>query len=429
MKKRFLFSLVAMAAMVIGTGCSNDELFNDYSQENAIGFDTYIGRGAETRATVIDNNNLPTEGFGVFAYYTGDKTFSQMATTITPNFMYNEKVTGTISGNITTWTYSPIKYWPTTNSHKISFFAYAPYDNDGPHDINGDGNTDNNDKPFRSNIELSENTDTGAPVLTYTDNADVNQQIDLLYATPVLDQTKKNQGENVEFQFKHALSRIGFSVEALIDTKNENTDGTDDGAYTEGTTDNGTSIPSGTTITVNKVVLDGNFYESGVLHLDPTEKLWSDRKGYGAFEGYVLDGDNFESENTVVTNSKKKLNNDDSYIMIIPKNFTDNGKITVELEYTIRTTDPKLALGYSEIKNTVKTEGFNFSFEAGKAYDFVLHIGLTSVQFSASVGGWIDDDSTEKDVVVNVPLVNVSSESQNNDGAEESGSQDNGENQ
>ena len=70
MKTKNFYGWLAMAVMLVGTGCSTDEVVNDFSPKNAIQFGTYVGRDAESRATVIDATKLGTDGFGVFAYYT-----------------------------------------------------------------------------------------------------------------------------------------------------------------------------------------------------------------------------------------------------------------------------------------------------------------------------------------------------------------------
>lgn len=54
------------------------------------------------------------DSFGIFAFY-GSST--------EPNFMNNQKV----EYDGTAWTYSPIKYWPTSNNAPLTFYAYYPY--------------------------------------------------------------------------------------------------------------------------------------------------------------------------------------------------------------------------------------------------------------------------------------------------------------
>ena len=122
MKKKLL-GWLAMATMLVGTGCSTDEVVNDYSPENAIQFGTYTGRDAESRGHVIKLDQLKTEGFGVFAYYTENVNF--LEANLYPNFMYNQ---GVKHDSQKGWVYEPVKYWPNTENHLVSFFAYAPWD-------------------------------------------------------------------------------------------------------------------------------------------------------------------------------------------------------------------------------------------------------------------------------------------------------------
>lgn len=105
------------------------------AQQNAdgapINFSVYTPRNV-TRAGAagaLDNANIGTVGFGVFAYYTDDETYNSESSK--PDFMYNTQVTK----NGTKWEYNPVMYWPnefgtganSTNTDYVSFFTYAPY--------------------------------------------------------------------------------------------------------------------------------------------------------------------------------------------------------------------------------------------------------------------------------------------------------------
>ena len=116
MKKRLLVGLAALAALTL-TSCQKDLVINQVPDETPIGFATYLGRDAQTKGAVLDNTTLPTKGFGVFASYTGQAVWKANGNTI--NFMNNQIVSSTDNG--TTWTYSPLKYWPNTPGDKISF--------------------------------------------------------------------------------------------------------------------------------------------------------------------------------------------------------------------------------------------------------------------------------------------------------------------
>ena len=152
-------------------------------------------------------SSLNTEGgFGVFGCYTGLRKY--LESSVSPDFMYNEHVEWNTSSN--TWEYSPLKYWPngegdvegTTGQlpHYVSFFAYAPY-SDGKN-----GETGYCIPSYSHQGEL------GNPWVTYRLHTNVSQQVDLLCAEPLLDQTKPDKAERLKFQFKHALACVGDKV-------------------------------------------------------------------------------------------------------------------------------------------------------------------------------------------------------------------------
>lgn len=397
MKKNLLIGLAALAAVTI-TSCQKDQVINQVPQEQAIEFGTYVGRDAQTKGSVTDINTLcgNTKGFGVFAYYTGQDEFSE---TSKPNFMYNQRVYGTASGNppTYTWTYSPIKYWPNNPGDQISFFAYAPYD------VNSGVNNN-------TALEMTGNNVGGAPIITYNVKEDVSLHTDLTYA--VLDDgsiypfpknmTKPTIDSEIKLLFKHALSRIGFKVEAVIDKVNPD----DDGQLDDEEDSDEIEIATGTTIAVSSVSITGNFATSAKLNLSTGS--WSDLTNDNSTT-FTLTTNEFESVASNVSKSPVQLNKSDEYLMIVPYKFDDetpssitDGKcVEITVVYTVTTADPNLASS-SVITNTITSDPFEFNFEMGKAYNFVLHLGLNSVKFDASVSNW--DTPNGYDYSVNVPI-------------------------
>ena len=75
MNKIYLCGILAMAA-VASTSCSNEETRVNEPKSDAIEFGTYLGRDAESRASVFTTVNMKTDGFAVFASYTGQSDFS-----------------------------------------------------------------------------------------------------------------------------------------------------------------------------------------------------------------------------------------------------------------------------------------------------------------------------------------------------------------
>ncbi len=158
-KKLFLFAAAAVAlASCTETDLSGDTSFAKESTSDAIQFSAKTGNAGTTRAGYagdLTNETIKNSaaGFGVFAYYSGNKTITAWGnwenTTPTainqaPNFMYNQKVTWSQTSPTDQWNYEPVKYWPNgidaanaenspsnsateANPQYLSFFAYAPY--------------------------------------------------------------------------------------------------------------------------------------------------------------------------------------------------------------------------------------------------------------------------------------------------------------
>lgn len=115
MLKHFHLSLSLLLLLLAGglTACMNEG--NDdcgAEQGMPIEFSAAAEEGWQTR--VSGTTFSSGDKFGIFAFY-GSST--------EPNFMNNQKV----EYDGTAWTYSPIKYWPTSNNAPLTFYAYYPY--------------------------------------------------------------------------------------------------------------------------------------------------------------------------------------------------------------------------------------------------------------------------------------------------------------
>lgn len=95
-------------------------------------------------------------------------------------------------------------------------------------------------------------------------------------------------------------------------------------------------------------------------------------------------------------------------------------KITVE--YVVRTKDAHLAKGYTEaVQKITHNVAFQDAVQVNKKYNLLIHLGLTSVKFEATVSNWDLDsagtgtgnedsdgdgtpDSSDKDIDVHVPI-------------------------
>lgn len=316
-----------LAICLLATGlaaCTQNEEISSLENQKAITFDTYVGRDAATRASVIDVDALETSGFGVLGYYTED----DWAETATPNFMHNQKVSGE------DWGYEPLKYWPAEG--KISFFAYAPYDEDA---------------------ELSLNTAAGTPTLKYTIPTTIAGQKDLLVAGAQKNQT----GNTVNFTFKHALSRIGFGVK-LAD---------------------GSAVDNQTTIAFSSIALKADFYPSATLtlDLDGSDDVQWGTPTPATNVTYTLNNTNDATDNIAdiaLSTDIAPINNTSSYLMVLPQDFSGVGdEMEITANFSLSTTDANL-VGNKFTANYEFAGKVALELEAGMAYTIVLVLGKTS---------------------------------------------------
>ena len=205
MKDRYVIGTLWLLAWLLAIACSPVE--RELEQEQVpVSFSAVVaGDMPATKAVnMADETGLKGTGFGVFACYTGLHPYA--ASNPTSNFMYNQKVRwdNAAPGR---WVYEPVKYWPSGEGEAtgtgtgetpqyVSFFAYAPY-------------SDGTSECIPAFNLFQEQTN---PWLLYCLAADVADQVDLLYAEPLLDQTKPSINSKLEFSFKHALACVGDEV-------------------------------------------------------------------------------------------------------------------------------------------------------------------------------------------------------------------------
>lgn len=351
MDKKFVMGIAAMAALTL-VSCSSDDLdsFSDNSSKNeAISFDGYLGRSAVavngSRGSEETVTNLQTDGFGVFGNYSKD------ATTAYGNSLFdNQQVTYDKSATpAAKWTYSPLKFWPS-DGH-IDFLAYAPYDK-------------------------STTLTGGSKIENFTVSKTIADQKDLLWtnATSQITADVTSSKKKVNFQFHHALSRLGYTVNLT-------------GDYSSNSENKATFTLKKITLAGSSDGKNGAFYESGTIDLSTQnnkEGLWSNQTGKQKFDWSSVD----KPVTYVNPTEKKPVSNlDTEYLFVIPQDFSQTkteenpnvDELYVIVEYTIHYQDGKEQTNkvYKQIKR---------HFLQGKAYNLNLTLGLP-IEFDVDVTG------------------------------------------
>ena len=286
------------------------------------------------------------EGFGVFGHYkeTDGQEFGH-------DLFNNQQVTYKASA----WTYSPLKFWPAQGH--IDFLAYAPYD------------SKYNDKVSNDNQKID-----------FTVNSTIKDQKDLLWANNAVNQTMANNSKNkVKFQFKHALSRLGYSVKLYGDYTSNNVKFTLKEITLTG------SDPKSTTASTTETAKA--FYTDGTIDLSTGN--WEKHTAAGKQD--FINWFSGTQDVTSATESEPFKNSESDYLFVIPQDFSEAGtdNLYVIVEYTITYTSGVPATVTNRVYKQLKQK-----FEPGKAYMLNLTLGLP-IEFDAEVTPWGEDNSIE----------------------------------
>lgn len=330
MKKKLFLGLLAAAAVSF-TACQKNEVISEMPQDEAISFNTYLGRGAQTKGSIVEIDQLKTQGFGVFAYYTGQNTMTAYASDpgipANPNFMNNVQVTYQTDA----WKYTGTKYWPKNESEKLSFYAYGPYDNSNDNAISIDAASKK-------------------PVLTYTVNNEISKHMDVLFTPAQEDKTVENKNGNMAFV--HALSRVEFEVKTA-------------------------STYSDYTINLASVTLSGNIHPSGTLALGGNTANWN--KADATSKTFSI------TDERVITSTPRRVETTEGtpdYIMILPQDFTGAGdELNLNVKYNVKYGSETAVL------NDVDEE-VSINLLQGYAYKIIINISMDEVTFEASMTPW-----------------------------------------
>ena len=174
----------------------------------------------------IDNAGLQTEGFGVYAFYTGDEEYSA-AKDSTEYAKYGLVLNNRQFSYVgSEWTNSgKAEFWPTFPGENLSLFAYAPWGQwNGKVQYDGKVPSIKYDDYVAQNLSVSE----------------LEKQKDLLWGTNTSGNPHKNVEKDdydpegiVDFHFRHAVAKVHFNVKGTLpgEARSQITTGTSSNSY------------------------------------------------------------------------------------------------------------------------------------------------------------------------------------------------------
>ncbi len=353
--KRFFFSLIALSAAAIG--CTQSAMLETPDLGGMeVSFSPYTGRTPESKATSIENVAGLANGGGFNVYCFLNQEGKEPTV-----YLDNEKVESKDNGS--TWAYTNLIYWPTAEGSSLDFVAYS---------TNGVG----------KGLEVSEDG------FTFTVANDIANQIDLL-ATAYQAGNTLAGGSSVTLKFYHLLSRVGFKIQASQTDDNRKIKITN--LALKG------KMPKVGTLTFADFTATGSESVSPVLSPSTAAKDYNP-DGYTLISSPIV----FDS-NTNVTNID--LGTSGRYLMIMPHRNDDDDHY-IKVTYAIGTeTDGKTI--YSTEKEVELDLPSDFTFVAGRAYEFVLQISTSKLSFEIDEQEWDEDDydnDADKDNNQDFPL-------------------------
>lgn len=188
--RQILLRACILAAAVFILSCTPNHFSND---KDAVPIEFASDFQVELRSSDRSGGFLKDDRIGVLAYYVpSGEVWDEYKAVAKPDFMYNVP----LSYDGTSWSYSPVMYWPQAEGASLNFYVYSPYSD-------GMGTT---------GVKLSKESDSGEPSFEFILNESAD--VDLMVA--------ENEGSTaadgpVELRFKHVLGKLQFRFNVSVE--------------------------------------------------------------------------------------------------------------------------------------------------------------------------------------------------------------------
>lgn len=343
--KKIIFAFVALTTGMVSCTVTDESAENGGMENERLSFSTYVNMN--TRAldkSVFVNGDV----LGINACLSE----GELDGNFTNNFMVNEALTKNDEGR---WTYENAKFWPANTDNRVSFVASYPKIDP----VISEGRCS-----FDFEVKSTAPTQEDFMWSTITDahRSDRNGT----YQNGVFEDPATTPVSDVVLHFRHALSRVVFSVKAA--------------AYY-----------GGATITVTDITLN-NLYGAGTYTLSNTLSRGEWTMSGEQDHSYVA----LENgTNTAVYNEYRTVG---TSLLLMPQVLsTEEGNAsTVTIRYTVNYAAPERVV-MEERTFSLATPSLlsGNTWEQDKVYNYQFNIALDMITFDAVVDGWGDSENTE----------------------------------
>lgn len=356
-------AVCAFAGLMITTSCSSSDDNSSADEQDgggrAISFrmDESLFRGTVTAAADLKK-------IGVFGY-SHTANFADDLANRKADYFLNKAVIYTNSA----WSYDgATKYWPI-DGRKVSFFAYAPYQ-----DV--------------ENVFILKPQAAGSlevPTIEYTVPTDVTKQIDLLW-----DSKTDRTGGTVAFDMDHALTRVDFVVKldaaelgrpytvkitdiAVMNVMGEGTLSLVDGSWD---------------IAAPATDADFTSYPLSIAENGGLNTL--------VFNGQYDPGNPGENEVNPSATNFYALTKSNGYLMLLPQALSDGSGSVSAAQIAITYEIKNLLSGKVETKTELKDIAAVTTWDAAKGITYQITIALTKgTVLEVKVGDFLSADKWE----------------------------------
>jgi hypothetical protein len=338
--KRHYFIIAAAFIGLIAASCSKNETSENNTADNAIGFGTYAGRTKADTDYLVDGSattNIPNgKSIGMFGYVLNGTTWAASGSTAVPTLFNNVQVTAASSDG-STFTYSPARYWPTSTSYKLSFYAYYPYGGAG----------------------ITPSVTSGMGSYAFETQAAAANQVDFMMSNLAADQSKAagNPSDgSVDLTFHHLLCQVKATAAASAEMQ---------------------ANPAFKSCTITKIEILGVNSKGTLTPSCPS-----------ATTTFAWTG-----QNTTANYTAGDPSNNENLLLLMPQSIPATATIRVTYDivfnYSADKNDTSKDVPYAgNVKTATLSTTAVSEWLQNKIYNYTIGVSLDKIEFTSTVTNW-----------------------------------------